>query len=121
MRHGIAGLALGLLVAMAGVLPASAASLTWTITNNSRYSAQVSFYGQDRQVEWPGGGESWDLFDHNPHTFNLRCHRGEKICYGAFIYQTHARSWGVGFNNSMSCGDCCGTCGEGPFETSLGN
>ena len=119
MRHWIGSLTFGLLAAAAGYQPASAASLQWTITNESPYQAQVSFYSQNRSVEWPGGGQSWDLFDNQPHTFNLRCLRGEKICYGAFIYQTHARYWGVGFNNSYGCSDCCGYCGAGSMSNTL--
>ncbi|MGD0642079.1 MAG: hypothetical protein ABSC22_15130 [Roseiarcus sp.] len=119
MRHGIGSLALGLLIAAAGVLPALAGSITWTVTNNSHYAVQVSFYSQVRGHEWPGGGQSWDLFDHGPHTFTLRCHNGEKICYGAFVYKTHSRYWGVGFNNSNACDDCCGICGAGTMENSL--
>jgi hypothetical protein len=56
MRRGIASLAVGLLVAAAGVVPASANSLTWTVTNRSHYAIQVSFYSQDVGREWPGGG-----------------------------------------------------------------
>jgi hypothetical protein len=120
MRQGIGSLALCLLIAAAGVLPASAGTLTWTVTNRSTYAAQVSFYSQDRAAEWPGGGRSWDLFDHGAHTFTLRCHTGEKICYGAFVYQTNARIWGVGYNNSNSCTDCCGVCGAGSLSSALG-
>jgi hypothetical protein len=120
MRQGIGSLALCLLIAAAGVLPVSAATLKWTIANQSHYAAQVSFYSQNRSHEWPGGGQSWDLFDHGAHTFTLRCHTGEKICYGAFVYQTHSRYWGVGFKNSNSCSDCCGVCGAGSMASSLG-
>ncbi|MGO4870454.1 MAG: hypothetical protein ACLPGW_07550 [Roseiarcus sp.] len=121
MRQGIGSLALCLLAATAGVLPASADSISWTITNRTRDPLQVSFYSQDRHHEWPGDGRSWDLFDNRPHTFSLGCIRGETICYGAFVYQTHSRYWGVGFKNSKSCKGCCGTCGAGSMENSLGN
>jgi hypothetical protein len=83
-------------------------------------SAQVSFYSQTRAHEWPGGGQSWDLFDHRPHTFTLSCVSGEKICYGAFVYKTHSRYWGVGYDNSFSCSDCCGFCGAGSMANALG-
>jgi len=119
MRLWMGTLALGALVASASFQPASAASIRWTITNDSAYQAQVSFYSESRSVEWPGGGKSWDLFDNRPHTFNLRCIRGEKICYGAFIYQSHARYWGVGFENANSCADCCGICGAGSMSNTL--
>lgn len=124
MRQWIGSLALCLLVvAGAGVLPASAdtAVMNWIITNKSQYQAQVSFYAQSRRAEWPSHGRAWDLFDHRAHRFSLNCLRGEKICYGAFVYKTHARSWGVGFNNSKSCRNCCAICAETTIERSLGN
>ncbi len=121
MRQWIGSLALCLLVAGAFVLPAFADTMNWIITNKSSYQAQVSFYAQGRRSEWPGHGRAWDLFDHSPHKFSLNCLRGEKICYGAFVYKTHARSWGVGFNNSKSCRDCCAICAETTTERALGN
>jgi hypothetical protein len=101
---------------------AAAAEMTWTMTSNYEYQVSVAFYSQDRDHVWPGGDDSYVLKDSRAHSFTLSCHRGEKICYGA--WPTGGRSttyWGVGRNNRQHCSNCCYTCGEANPERTLNN
>jgi hypothetical protein len=91
---------------------ASADSMLWRFKSNHQYKVQVSFYSQNRSYEWPGNGQSYDLNDYDEHTMNLSCIRGEKICFGAWATGDATTYWGVGYNNSHQCEDCCYHCGD---------
>lgn len=45
-------------------------------------------------------------------TFNIQCTLGSQICYGG-AEERGARLWGVGYDGSLDCNDCCFTCKEG--------
>lgn len=83
--------------------------VTFRVTFNYRYKAQIEFYSQDRNVAWPGNNQSYNINDYNNHVYKLKCNSGEKICYGAWSLGG-SKSWGVGMNNRFTCANCCVTC-----------
>ncbi len=87
--------------------------LVWHIKSNYKYKVQISFYSQDRSVEWPGNGQAWGLNDYSTHEYTMRCRLGEKICFGAWVTGDSSIYWGVGADNSHSCSNCCFVCGNG--------
>ena len=52
----------------------------WTVKSMYQYKVQIAFYSRERNHEWPGNGQAWDLNDYNNHTYTLNCRQGEKIC-----------------------------------------
>jgi hypothetical protein len=95
--------------------PASAETMTWRVKSNYKYKVQVAFYSQDRNHEWPGGGEAYNVNDYDTHDYPIRCNDGEKICIGAWVTGNARKYWGVGFSNKHSCKACCYVCGGGPI------
>lgn len=100
---------------------ASAAEMLWRVRSNYKYRVQISFYSQNRRVEWPGNGKVWGLNDDDVHEFNLSCRSGEKICFGAWVTGNSTKYWGVGADNKHGCRSCCFTCGEGDPQTQILN
>jgi hypothetical protein len=97
----------------AGSQGASTGTLEWAITSKSPFKAAIKFYSETRRGhEWPSVREMWLLNDHAEHKFQLGCVRGEKICFGAWTMPHHDVSWGVGHGATLSCPDCCHTCGD---------
>lgn len=96
-------------------------TLTFNVKSISSYSLSVIFYSDTRPVEWPGSNTEYTLLNHEVHTYSLNCKSGEKICYGAW-YTGHNvdTSWGVGPNRSISCTNCCYTCGATTEVIQLG-
>ena len=45
------------------ILPsdASAETMNWRFKSTYKFKVQVAFYSQDRNHEWPGNGQAWDL------------------------------------------------------------
>jgi hypothetical protein len=84
------------------------------VTSKYQYRVQIAFYSRERNHEWPGNGQAWDLNDYNQHTYTLNCRRGEKICFGAWVTGNANRYWGVGFGGKQGCSTCCYQCGEVP-------
>lgn len=96
---------------------ADAQSLTWYVQSYYEYQVDVAFYSQDRNHEWPGGGDVWVLDDYNEQEIALSCIPGETICYGAWVRGDSSTYWGVGYNNEQWCGDCCYVCDGGYTPT----
>jgi hypothetical protein len=91
---------------------AAAEDMTWTITSEYQYKAQLEFYSQSRDIAWPGGGSVYTLNDYNAHRFTIACRAGEKVCYGAWATGDSSTYWGVGMDNKHNCKTCCAICGE---------
>lgn len=90
-------------------LPTTTETLTWTFTSKHPNVVQLSFFSQDRNVAWPGGGNAYDIADWEPHTYTLTCRTGERICYGAWV-KGASDYWGSGYNDEFGCSNCCRTC-----------
>ena len=86
--------------------------MTWTITSDYKYKAQLEFYSQSRAASWPGNGSAYTLNDNDAHKFTLACRGGEKVCYGAWATGDAGTYWGVGMNGKHGCKSCCAVCGE---------
>jgi len=63
---------------------ARADTVFWSITNNSPWQVQVEFENEKGTLQWPGGDKAYTLFDGTEHTYNLSCHTGDRIKYGAW-------------------------------------
>jgi hypothetical protein len=92
----------------------SATQQTWTVKSLYQYKVQIAFYARERNHEWPGNGQAWDLNDYNNHNYTLNCRRGEKICFGAWVTGNASKFWGVGFGGKQGCASCCFVCGQQP-------
>ena len=108
--------AVAVVAGIAAVAPAQAGQLVWKITSDHPNIVSLEFYSQDYNRSWPGGGEVYVIDDWNQHTYNLNCNNGELICYGAWVRNDSNTYWGVGYNDSSYCADCCATCGAGPTQ-----
>jgi len=86
----------------------------WTVKSMYQYKVQIAFYSRERNHEWPGNGQAWDLNDYNNHTYTLNCRQGEKICFGAWVTGNASKFWGVGFGGKQGCSSCCFFCGQQP-------
>ena len=100
--------------AQSSAQPGSATTMTWTVKSMYKYRVQIAFYSRERNHEWPGNGQAWDLNDYNDHTYTLNCRRGEKICFGAWVTGNASKYWGVGFGGRQGCSTCCFICGQQP-------
>jgi hypothetical protein len=89
-------------------------NMVWQVKSNYQYRVQIAFYSRERNHEWPGNGQAWDLNDYNNHSYTLSCRRGEKICFGAWVTGNANKYWGVGFGGKQGCSTCCFYCGEQP-------
>jgi hypothetical protein len=89
-------------------------TMTWTVKSMYQYKVQIAFYSRERNHEWPGNGQAWDLNDYNNHTYTLNCRRGEKVCFGAWVTGNASKYWGVGFGGKQGCSSCCFFCGQQP-------
>src|SRR5262245_1227828 len=78
-----------------------ATTQTWTVKSMYQYKVQIAFYARERNHEWPGNGQAWDLNDYNNHTYTLNCRQGEKICFGAWVTGNASKFWGVGFGGKQ--------------------
>ena len=90
---------------------AHAENLVWSLSKQYSGVISVSFYSESRNHEWPGGGQVW-LLERNQqrYSFNLRCNRGESICFGAWVRGNPDIYWGVGQDRRFSCQKCCHIC-----------
>ena len=95
-------------------MAAAATQQTWTVKSMYQYKVQIAFYARERNHEWPGNGQAWDLNDYNNHTYTLNCRSGEKICFGAWVTGNASKFWGVGFGGKQGCASCCFVCGQQP-------
>jgi hypothetical protein len=100
---------------------AAAETMLWTIRSNYKYKVQIEFYSDNRAHAWPGGNKAYNLNDYETHEYNLNCHAGEKVCFGAWVTGNAGRYWGVGANHRHSCSRCCFTCGGGDIPTQVLN
>jgi len=96
---------------------ARADTVFWSITNNSPWQVQVEFENEKGTLQWPGGDKAYTLFDGTEHTYNLSCHTGDRIKYGAWTvadnHETGLHFWGAGRNMDEACTNCVAVCGGG--------
>lgn len=96
--------------AMALGAPAPADEMTWHVRSYYPYVVSLEFYSEDRNHVWPGGGKVYVLDDSEVHSYTLSCNPGEDICFGAWVRGNTDKYWGVGYDNSQDCSDCCYYC-----------
>ncbi|MBU0495478.1 MAG: hypothetical protein KKB13_26830, partial [Chloroflexi bacterium] len=82
--------------------------ILWRFKNDHPQVVYLAFYSQDRDYEWPGGGQVYILDDDREYTFKTCGNQGEQVCYGAWT--ADGTYWGVGRNNQYGCQDCCYWC-----------
>lgn len=82
-------------------------SLTFRIRSEGTAS-RLSFYSQDRNFLWPGGGRDY-IVDSELRSYSLSCQTGEQVCFGAWT-RSSSDYWGVGYNNQYNCHNCCRIC-----------
>lgn len=90
-------LVLGTVLAIASIGPNSAAqaeTLTWRIQKFYPGTVHVRFFAKRRGVVWPSTTRAYVLNDCRVTHYRLRCVRGEKICYGAWLAHRTHRHWG---------------------------
>ena len=117
MRKLVTAPLFGLLLAVsAGTQWAQAQSVTFCFTNNSSYIIYLRAFSTSRKAVWPAG-ESWVLNDRGRRCASLSCSPGEQICYGGT--NNAGGDWGVGFNATHGCPNCCGTCDNGEYGWNL--
>lgn len=104
--------ALSILIPSAGAT-AAAAELKFKIRSTYPYQVYLEFYGQKTDNVWPGNKKVYILKDSKLHTYNLLCHRGDTICYGAWVTTDEDIYWGVGRGDQHGCKGCCFTCRNG--------
>jgi hypothetical protein len=90
---------------------ASAETLHWRVKNNYAYTIYIAFYSQSRSVAWPGWSRSYILNTDATYDVDLSCYSGEYICLGGWLGPGFRNYWGVGYNKSQGCADCCYACG----------
>ena len=91
---------------------------TMTLQFRSEHTniVDVEFYSQNRNHVWPGNGEIYVLDNYEQKTMTISCHRGEKICYGAWVRNRTHDYWGAGYGGTQACDSCCVTCNERTAE-----
>lgn len=109
---------LATLVLCFGSLPAQAQSeMTFQVRSNHPNKVQIKFYSQDRKGhQWPNSTNAYNLDDSQVHSYRIGCLGGEKVCYGAWVTGNSNTYWGVGYNNSQRCSNCCYTCSGGTTQ-----
>ena len=105
-------LALLALSGFAAAAPARANTLTFLMKSEYQYTLRLEFYSTKTGLYWPGNGKSWAMDDYDAHTYKLNCTTGEQICYGAWE-SGGTLQWGVGYQHSQGCQNCCYTCNGG--------
>lgn len=98
-------------------LPTTTETITFNVTNDTSRTLLVSFFSQDRDAAWPGGGRDYIVQPRASQSFALTCRTTEQVCYGAYPQGERYSGgyWGVGPDNDQWCENCCYACGT--FET----
>jgi hypothetical protein len=106
-------IALAVAAGLFGYTSASADSLSIIVRSDYAYTVELSFYSRAYNRAWPGGTQVYILDTSEPYTYNLNCHSGEYICYGAWPRGRTSVYWGSGYGGRQGCSSCCFTCGAG--------
>jgi hypothetical protein len=100
-----------LALAAPAIAPAFAADMNFYMKNQQDRGVAVVLFGQDRDVEWPGGDKAYFLDGREKKSVPVTCEAGERICYGAWINGDDTRFFGVGPDNDQPpCEYCCVIC-----------
>ena len=107
---------LSLVLLAAAAVPgktAKAETFTFLMQSLYPYKVSVAFYSKSRGHVWPGVRKGYVMADSEVHEYTLKCRRGEKICYGAWVTGKTYKYWGVGFRGRKYCSNCCYICDGG--------
>ncbi|MEQ1516925.1 MAG: hypothetical protein ABL931_10605 [Usitatibacteraceae bacterium] len=126
-RHGAmsawATAALLLLLAVAGMVPASARAdtMTFKFDNETESQINVKFFARDRNHHWPGSGKAFALAaGAKEKPWPVECNAGERLCFGAWTPHFRSNSvWGAGQNGMRTCEKCCFVCKDGTVDKSV--
>ncbi len=103
---------------------AATAVFNWTITDacNDTESTWFKMYEYDAQGAavgvWPTATTHWVLASGATLTESLTCTLGDSICFGAY-QATHNYVWGVDYDDSQTCTNCCQSCANASLTTAL--
>ena len=89
-------------------------TLVWQMELDSSCAtaAYLKFFDETANLQWPGQNLFYVLNQPGQiQSFALACTTGDKICFGASLYQNSDQYyWGVGVLNDQSCTSCCYAC-----------
>jgi hypothetical protein len=104
-----------------GPLGSNTAETTFDITNSCSQASSVSlrFFDETNGGVWPSSSTVYTLNDGAEQSYQLKCNKGDNICYGASLSTNANFYWGEGINNGLGCTDCCSSCGTGHTPTTL--
>jgi hypothetical protein len=95
--------------------PVSAAEMTVFMKNEQSRAVAVELYGENQR--WPGGEQVYLLDKGERKSVVIGCREGERICWGAWLNGDDRQSFGVGFDRSRACPECCRICVGSTIET----
>ena len=102
MRKLITATLFGLFLAVTAVTQqAQAQSATFCFTNSSSSVIYLRLFSTSRNAFWG----NYVLSDRVRRCATLSCFANEQICFGAT--NNAGGQWGVGYDNSATCPDCC--------------
>lgn len=122
-RHFVGAAVVGLFLAL-GSTTAFADSMTWRFRLEYPNAVRMQLFSDNRNWRWPSMNRHYILDSFEGQNIEITCRRFEKICYGAWEYNSNGgiRYWGVGPNRRYGCTDCCFTCDGGrTTELVIGN
>lgn len=93
-------------------------TLSWTVTNNCLNGENISFryFSETRNWVWPSANQVFISTPGSNNTNRLTCNTGEKVCFGG-RQPNHGYYWGVDWDHSKSCANCCFTCATQPVNS----
>jgi len=90
---------------------ADAKNYLFRFRNTSGSPLQVQLYADSRDNIWPSANETWVYpADGRIYVNGISCHRGEMICFGAWIEGRSDFYWGTGRGKQNRCDSCCYRC-----------
>lgn len=91
--------------------------MSFYLKNMSDRPVAVELFSHQRHKVWPGDGKVYYLAPHEKKSAPVDCAAGERICFGAWVYQDDRTRWGVGPDDDRNCDDCCRLCAAHSIET----
>lgn len=89
--------------------PPQDGTIRWNVGNQCNNGSAVEYKFHDRvnRWVWPSATTHYVSNYNDPRSVSLSCTSGANVCLGA---RSSGLSWGVGYDGTSGCSDCCGTC-----------